>query len=90
MLALGKLQIRLVGLRLHFPAENRRICTESRTNAKASAFATVLQKDEALLRLFGPMRYFPIVGKWRIGHSFWWFSSEKGSEGAQSFPEGKD
>jgi hypothetical protein len=62
-LAFGKLQIRFVGLRLHFPAENHRICTVPRTNAKAEAFASVLQNHEALLRDFGHSQSFPNVGK---------------------------
>jgi len=37
---------------------------EPRTNAKASAFATMLQKGEALLLLFGQSQYFPNVGKY--------------------------
>ena len=57
-LACGKLQLCLVGLRLHFPSENRQSCTASRFNAKAIAFASTLQKDEALLRLFGRSQYF--------------------------------
>ena len=57
-LACGKLQLCLVGLRLHFPSENRQSCTASRFNAKAIAFASMLQKDEALLRLFGRSQYF--------------------------------
>jgi len=38
--------------------------TASRFNAKASAFASVLQKYEALLRIFGQSQYFPNVGKY--------------------------
>ncbi|MBQ3228686.1 MAG: hypothetical protein IJB43_08895 [Clostridia bacterium] len=37
--------------------------TASRFNAKASAFASVLQNGEASLRHFGQSQYFPIVGK---------------------------
>ena len=37
---------------------------EPRTNAKASAFASVLQTGEALLLLFGQSQYFPNVGKY--------------------------
>ena len=36
---------------------------EPRTNARASALASMLQKDEALLRLFGQSQHFPNVGK---------------------------
>ena len=36
---------------------------EPHFNAKASAFASMLQKDEALLRIFGQSRSFPNVGK---------------------------
>ncbi|MBR4061950.1 MAG: hypothetical protein IKK01_02685 [Clostridia bacterium] len=36
---------------------------EPHFNAKASAFATVLQNDEALLRHFGQSQSFPNVGK---------------------------
>jgi hypothetical protein len=35
-----------------------------RTNAKASAFAYILQNHEALLRDFGQIQYFPNVGKY--------------------------
>ena len=45
---------------------------------RAQARRIVLQNREALLLDFGPIRYFPNVGKWRIGHSFGWLSSEKG------------
>ena len=37
--------------------------TASRFNARASALASALQKDEASLRLFGQSRSFPNVGK---------------------------
>jgi len=44
---------------------------EPRTNARASALAKYrFQKDEALLRLFGHNRSFPIVGKERLCHFF--------------------
>ena len=37
---------------------------EPRTNAKASAFASMLQNSEALLLNFGQSQYFPNVGKY--------------------------
>ena len=37
---------------------------EPHFNAKASAFASMLQKYEALLRIFGRSQYFPNVGKY--------------------------
>ena len=68
MLAFGKLRLCLVGSRLHFPSENRQSRAEHeaepRTNAKASAFASVLQNGEALLLRFGQSQYFPNVGKY--------------------------
>ena len=63
-LACGKLQLCLVGLRLHFPSENRQSCTEPRTNARPSGLATPLQNREAPLLDFGQSQYFPNVGKY--------------------------
>jgi len=40
---------------------------EPHFNAKASAFASMLQKDEALLRIFGQSQYFPNVGNGSSG-----------------------
>ena len=62
-LACGKLQLCLVGLRLHFPSENRQSCTEPRTNARPSGLATPLQNREASLLDFGQSQHFPNVGK---------------------------
>ena len=68
MLAFGKLRLCLVGFRLHFPSEKRQSRAEHEAephfNAKASAFASMLQKYEALLRIFGQSQYFPNVGKY--------------------------
>ena len=47
VLAFGKLQLRLVGLRLHFPSENRRSCTSLHSGSIDS-----VQKSEAELRIF--------------------------------------